>query len=161
MSDAIVKSTFQPFESQSEIGLVQPQGSAQFDPQQQIYTLTSAGANIWGEHDDFHFVRRRMQGVSIVTTRAAFIGSGSNPHRKLGWMARASLEADAPHTSSMVHGDGLVSLLYRRVAGGETEEVRAPIQGADVIQLERKGNTFVLSAAHFGEPFTPVQVSTA
>ena len=29
-----------------------------------------------------------------------------------------------------------------------------PITGADVIQLERRGNTFIMSVARFGEPFT-------
>ena len=35
--------------------------------------------------------------------------------------------------------------------------MKAPLRGADVIQLERKGNTYIMSAAQYGEPFTAVQ----
>jgi TolB protein len=57
-----------------------------------------------------------------------------------------------------IHGDGLVSLQYRPAQGAQTDEVKAPINGADVVQLERKGSTYIMSVAHFGEPFTAVQV---
>lgn len=147
-----------PFEQQTGIGQIFHPGSCAFDPQRKTFTISGAGANIWGGRDDFHFVWRRMRGDFIVTARAGFLGQGTNPHRKLGWMARASLDTASPQACAAVHGDGLVSLQYRRAQGGETEEVRAPLQGGDVLQLERKGSAFILSVAHFGEPFTAVQV---
>ena len=146
------------FEDQANVGSVQRPGSCEFDPGQQTYTISSAGANIWGEHDDFHFVWRRMSGDFIVTMRAEFLGSGANPHRKLGWMARASLHTSSAEVCTGIHGDGLLSLQFRRTPGGPTEEVRAPLVGADVIQLERKGNSYSMSVAHYGEPFITVQV---
>ena len=151
------KYAFDQFESQSDVGSVHHPGSCEYDAEQQDYTIASAGANIWGDHDDFHFVWRRMSGNFIVTMRAAFIGKGVNPHRKLGWMARASLHTSSPEVCTGIHGDGLVSLQYRRGPGGPTEEVKASLNGADVIQLERKGNTCIMSVAHYGEPFTAVQ----
>ncbi len=87
------------------------------------------------------------------------MGAGVNPHRKLGWMARASLETSSPQACTGIHGDGLVSLQFRRTQSGPTDQVVAPISGADVIQLERKGNTYIMSVAHYGEPFTTVQVT--
>ena len=148
-----------PFEDQSDVGTVQPAGSSVYDPEQQTFTLSSAGENIWGDHDDFHFVWRRMRGDFIVTARARFIGAGTNPHRKLGWMARASLDSSAPEVSTGIHGDGLLSLQFRRTPHGQTEEVRAPLSGADVIQLERRGSTYILSVAQYGQPFTSVEAS--
>lgn len=148
-----------PFESQTGIGSIRLPGSCAYDPQQQTFTITASGANIWGDHDDFHFVWRRMTGDFIVTARASFLGEGVNPYRKLGWMARASLDSSAAEVSTAIHGDGLVSLQFRREAGCATGEVRAPVHGADVIQLERSGSTYIMSVAHFGEPFTTVQVS--
>jgi len=150
---------FDPFESQSDVGTVYHPGSCAYHPEQQAYTIAGAGANIWGTHDDFHFAWRRMRGDFICTTRAEFSGAGANPHRKLGWMARASLDTGSPQVCTGIHGDGLVSLQFRRTPGGPTEEVRAPLSGADVIQLERKGSSYMMSVAHFGQPFTPVQVS--
>ena len=148
-----------PFESQTDVGSVHHPGSGVFDPEQQAYTIASAGANIWGDHDDFHFVWRKMRGNFIVTMRAEWIGAGVNPHRKLGWMARSSLHTGSPEVSTGIHGDGLVSLQFRRKQGGPTEEVKAPLKGGDVIQLERQGDTYLLSVAHYGEPFTTVQAT--
>lgn len=60
--------------------------------------------------------------------------------------------------STGIHGDGLDSLQFRRTPGGLTEQVIAPITHADVVQLERQGNTYIMSVARFGDPFTSVQV---
>jgi Tol biopolymer transport system component len=141
------------------VGAVHPAGSAAYDATAQAFTLTSAGQNIWSDHDDFHFVWRRLRWNFIVTARASFAGAGTNPHRKLGWMARTSLDPGSPEVCTGIHGDGLVSLQFRRMAGGQTEEVRSALNGADVVQLERNGSTFSLSAAAFGQPFTTVQAS--
>ena len=147
------------FEGQTEVGPVKRPGSCDHEIEQQAYTIAGAGANIWGEQDAFHFVWKRMRGNFIVNMRAAFTGKGVNPHRKLGWMARASLESDSPHVSSTLNGDGSAALQFRRVVGGSTEEVRADLNGADVIQLERKGTTYIMSVARFGDPFSVVETS--
>lgn len=147
------------FVGQSDVGIVKPAGTCVYDAAKDVYTIASAGANIWGDHDDFHFVWRKIRGDFIVTTRAAFHGEGANPHRKLGWMVRSSLDTSSANVSTGIHGDGLITLQFRRKQGGVTEEVRTALKGADVVQLERKGDTFILSVAHFGEPFTSVQAS--
>ena len=159
MTASSSQNALDPFENQSDVGSVRHPGSCAVDLEQQSYTISGAGQNIWGDHDDFHFVWRRMRGNFIVTARAGFTGAGVNLHRKLGWMARASLETSSPEVCTGIHGDGLVSLQYRRTQGGPTDEVRAPLSGGDVIQLERKGSTYILSVARFGEPFTAVQAN--
>ena len=58
-----------------------------------------------------------------------------------------------------MHGDGLTSLQFRRTKGGATEEVKSSLKGADVIQLERKGNTYIMSVAAFGDDFVTEQVA--
>ena len=147
------------FANQTDVGVVTPPGICEYDAERQVYTITSAGANIWGDHDDFHFVWKRMTGDFILTTRAEFTGAGVNPHRKLGWMVRTSLDTDSPSVSTGIHGDGLLTLQFRRTQGGPTEEVRIPLTAADVVQLERRGNTYIMSVAHSGEPFVAVQVA--
>ena len=59
----------------------------------------------------------------------------------------------------MVHGDGLTSLQFRRTKGAITEQNESTVKGADVIQIERKGQTYIFSAAKFGDPFTTSEVS--
>ncbi len=147
------------FEDQADIGSIHHSGSCDYDIEQQVYNITGAGANVWADHDDFHFVWRRLSGDFIVTARAELIGEGVNAHRKFGWMARTSLDTDSPNVSTGIHGDGLLALQFRRTEGGQTEEVQAPQTGADVIQLERKGLTYIMSVAQHGEAFVAVEAT--
>ena len=164
VTSTIVTSFSQPkatgvFDSESDVGKVNKPGSARYDAEKDEYTIEGSGANIWANHDDFHFAWKRMKGDFILTARARFIGKGVEAHRKIGWMARSSLDSDSPHVSAVVHGDGLTSLQFRRTKGAATEEVKSSLIAADVIQLERKGITFIMSVARFGEPFVTEQVS--
>lgn len=148
------------FEEQTDVGGARKVAPARFDAQNESYRVEGSGTNMWGARDEFHFVWRRMRGDFILTARASFTGRGKEAHRKLGWQVRASLEADAPHASAVVHGDGLTSLQFRRTRGAETEELKFERGGADVIQLERRGDTFVMSAARFGETFVTQSVES-
>src|ERR1044071_287700 len=142
------------FEGQADVGGARRVAPARFDPADETYTVSGSGSNMWGARDEFHFVWRRMRGDFILTARGSFVGRGKEAHRKLGWQVRATLDADSPHAGAVLHGDGLTSLQFRRTRGAETEEVKFDRGGADVIQLERRGDTFVMSAARFGETFT-------
>ena len=109
---------------------------------------------MWGDRDDFHFVWKRMTGNFILSTRARFIGTGVDPHRKIGWTIRPALEANSPHVTAALHGDGLMSLQFRRTPGGMTEEAKSrdSLPNADaVIQLERRDGVYVMSVARFGD----------
>ena len=147
------------FEAHSDVGSPRIAGSAAYNAVSQDYTLTAAGQNMWAQRDEFHFAWKKMKGDFILQSRVELIGKGVDPHRKLGWIVRTSLDADSPYADAAVHGDGLTSLQYRRTRGAITEEVKSPLTGADVVQLERKGSTYIFSAARFGDPFKAVQVA--
>jgi WD40 repeat protein len=100
-----------------------------------------------------------MKGDFILAAKSRFIGRGVEGHRKVGWMARSSLDPGSTHVSAVVHGDGLTSLQFRRAKGARTEEVKSSLTAADMIQLERKGKTYIMSVARSGEPFVVEQVS--
>ena len=51
-------------------------------------------------------------------------------------MVRQDLSADSPYADAVVHGDGLISLQYRRVRSGPTLEVKAPVNSAAWIKLD-------------------------
>ena len=104
------------FDSQSDVGRVRHVGSASYDPQRQAYLIAGSGQNMWGAHDDFHFVWKRMTGNFILSTRARFIGPGVEAHRKIGWTIRPSLETSSAHVTAALHGDGLASLQFRRMS---------------------------------------------
>lgn len=147
------------FEQQTDVGTVSWPGSCIYDAEHQAYTVAGAGANIWHAHDDFHYVWKRITGNFIVSAQVQFVGAGVEPHRKLGWMVRTSLDPASANMNAGVHGDGLTSLQFRRAEGAPTEEVQFAITGPDVIQLERKGDMYAMSVAHFGDPLVAKQVA--
>jgi len=147
------------FSDNSDVGNPLRAGRLTYDVEKQEYIIEGAGANIWANRDEFHFVWRRLKGNFILTTTAGFAGKGVEPHRKIGWMVRSSLDDDSPHTSAVLHGDGLTSLQFRKIKAGATEEIASNVKAADVLQLERKGNTFKMSVARFGDVFTTDEVS--
>ena len=146
------------FDNDCDVGNIKLPGSVKYDFGLQQYRVTGSGANIWFDHDAFHYVWRKIKGDFILTANAAFIGKGVEDHRKLGWMIRASLDSTSKHINAVVHGDGLTSLQYRRAVGNNTEEIKAKLTHADVIQLERKGNKYIMSVARNGALFETEEV---
>jgi Tol biopolymer transport system component len=146
------------FETHGDVGAPRLAGSAFYNAATQDYTLSAGGSNMWAQRDEFQFAFRRMQGDFILQARVELLGKGVDPHRKLGLIARTSLDADSAYVDAAVHGDGLTSLQFRRSKGAITEQIQSAVSGADAIQLERKGTTFTLSAARFGEPYTASKV---
>ena len=53
--------------------------------------------------------------------------------------------------AATIHGNGLTSLQYRNAPHTNVEEKQLKISLPDVIQLERKGDNFIMSVAHFGD----------
>jgi Tol biopolymer transport system component len=148
------------FAGNTDVGDPLKKGSVVYDDTQQRYVIEGAGTNMWTNHDEFHFVWQRISGDFIATARASFIGKGVEQHRKIGWIVRSSLDGDAAQVSVVLHGDGLTSLQFRKSKGANVEEFRSEISGPDILQLERKGDTYKLSVAHFGDVFgDPKQVS--
>jgi len=147
------------FDNQTDVGTIKHPGGAQYDVKTQQYQLSGSGQNIWAKHDDFHFVWKRVKGDFILRTNAAFIGKGVELHRKVGLMVRSTLDSNSKHINAVVHGDGLTSLQYRKTVSGITEEKKASITAADVIQLERKGHTYTMSVARKGDLFVTEEVS--
>jgi hypothetical protein len=147
------------FAGHTDVGSPKLSGSAAYDAARQEYTLAGAGSNMWFGRDEFQFAWKKMKGDFLLRTRAEFIGRGAVEHRKIGWMVRPSLEADAPYADCARHGVDLASIQFRRSRGAITEEVALPVTNPDVLQFERKGATYIFSAARFGEPFVSGQIT--
>lgn len=147
------------FDDQSDVGQVKISGEVKYDSTSQEYLVSGSGTNMWLGADEFHFVWKRMRGNFILSALAKFIGKGVEPHRKIGWIVRKSLDANSAHVTAVIHGDGRTSLQFRRTPGAITEEKIFAINGADQIQLERNGATYTASMARFGEPFVSEQIA--
>jgi TolB protein len=147
------------FDGQNDVGKILHPGSGTYNASSGDYLLSGSGTNIWFTHDDFHYVWKRMKGNFILQARGHLIGKGVEEHRKFGWMVRTNLDSTSAMVAATIHGSGLTSLQYRKVPKTNVEEKQFTISGPDVIQLERKGNQYIMSVAHFGEPFVTQQIT--
>lgn len=147
------------FDQSVDIGGPAIAGSTTYDAAAQTYTMVGSGTNMWATKDEFQFAWRKLKGDFIVRTHAKFVGTGVEPHRKLGWIVRSSLDPDATYADAAIHGNGLASLQYRSVKAGTTFQLPSMVMAPDVIQLERKGKMFIMSVARYGEPFTRTELT--
>ena len=89
------------FEKSADIGNPKMAGQTQYDEQSQSYKMKGSGYNIWFQRDEFQFAYKKIKGDFILTANFEFIGKGTEGHRKIGWMVRESLDADASHASAV------------------------------------------------------------
>jgi Tol biopolymer transport system component len=141
------------FEGHGDIGTNVKPGSATYIPATQQYVISGAGYNVWFDHDEFQYVWKKLKGDFILYFRAEFLGPWVDYHRKVGWMVRKSLDGNSVQVNAVEHGDGLTSLQWRPTSGAQTEEHRLKMKYANIIQLERKGNMYIMRAAVYGDTF--------
>ncbi len=148
------------FQGQADVGDPKNAGSSSYDPSSQTYTIKGSGYNIWFERDEFQYLHRKLTGDFILTANFEFVGEGKDPHRKIGWMLRESLEDDAAHVSAVSHGDGLTVLQWRVLGGAYMRDPQDEIfftkGNMEIIQLERAGTIVTMRVAHPGEPLQSV-----
>ncbi len=144
------------FTSADDVGNPAKKGSSVYDESEQVYTLEGGGYNIWFNRDEFHFLNTPLKGDFILTANFEFVGEGVDPHRKVGWMVRESLDDQAAHMSATLHGDGLTVLQWRELRGAymrdPEDEIFSVKSNYSILQLERKGKVMIMRAAHWGEP---------
>ena len=134
------------FNAESDIGNPKKAGSAVYNKADQSYTLKGAGYNIWFERDEFHYLFNKIKGDFILTANFEFVGKGTDPHRKTGWMVRESTDEKSSHITATLHGDGLTVLQWRVSAGAAMrdpqDEIFSKDSSVNVIQVERVGQKY-------------------
>jgi TolB protein len=141
------------FEKFSDIGSPKITGTVTYSEPTQHYRLSGVGSNIWFGQDSFSYLSKKISGDFIIQSQMKFLGKGHDPHRKAGLMIRTSDSTNSAVVACTVHGDGLTSFQYRKTAGATMKEIKFNLKGPDVLQLEKKGNTYTMSIAHFGEVY--------
>lgn len=148
------------FSKHVDVGDPKLRGSSSYDEESQTYTVRGAGYNIWFGRDEFHYLHDTLRGDFILTANFEFVGKGTDPHRKVGWMVRPNTEDNAQHVSAVVHGDGLTVLQWRVLPGAlmrdPEDEIFSAKKNFQIIQIERLGDVFTMRAAHPGEPLQVV-----
>jgi hypothetical protein len=142
------------FENQSDVGSVVPPGVATYDAASGVYTIRSAGANLWANMDGFHFIWKKVSGDVSLTAdvKLADAGPTASPHRKALLMFRQTLDSDAMYADAAVHGSGETALQYRRNKGDTTQDIAFNIGAPQRMRLEKRGDTITLFLSAHGEP---------
>lgn len=142
---AMIAGDKEQFEGKTDVGRVTQPGSALYDAARKEFRITGSGENMWGNSDAFFFHWCKVSGDVTMRAAIAWEGKGKNPHRKAGWMIRAGLEPDAPYVDVVLHGDGLISMQYRKTKGDVTGEVQFPLRGPATLILQRHDHQTIAS----------------
>ena len=150
------------FENQSDVGSVMPPGTATFNAVTGVYTISSAGEDLWANVDEFHFVWKKVSGdVSLTASVKVTDGSAtSHPHRKALLMFRQTLDTDALFAVAAIHGSGETALQYRRAKGDMMQTILFNIGAPQRMRLEKRGDTMTLFLSMHGEPLHQAGAST-
>jgi hypothetical protein len=143
------------FTQMSDVGIVSRTVDARFDSAGGAYVIGAGGENIWGTHDAFGYVSKETRGDLTLAARVELQGQSPQGHRKAGVMFRQSLAHDAVYADVVVHGDGLTSLQYRAVAGGETREIQCAQKSPAAVRLEKRGEYIQVSLQNGLGTFEP------
>lgn len=149
------------FQKHSDIGITPMKGKVQYNADDERYTVTGGGANMWLNTDAFQFVYKKISGDVSLTADIHFVGEGVEQHRKAALVIRQSLAPDSAYADVAVHGDGLTSLQYRASAGDTTQEIRSEVKAPTQVRIIRRGDQFTISAGTPGEepkPTGPVTI---
>lgn len=148
------------FTNHADVGNPRVKGDLAYNTSDQSYNIKGGGYNIWFNRDEFHYAYKKLKGDFILTANLKLLGAGKDPHRKIGWMVRASEQEDAAHMSATVHGDGLTVLQWRRLRGAHMrdpqDELFSAKKNVEIIQLERMGKWYIMRIANAGEPLQEI-----
>jgi catechol 2,3-dioxygenase-like lactoylglutathione lyase family enzyme len=172
------------FKNQADVGKGNPAGTALFDAKSGVYTIESAGMNLWNKTDAFHVIWKKVSGEVSLTADievAAPSSAKSDPHRKAVVMFRQTLDVDSATAYVAVHGSGYTALQYRPSKGALTQEIAfdpdspnsTPTQSRSAsladphthvaapktVRLEKRGDTITLFVSMKGEPLHPTGAS--
>jgi endoglucanase len=130
---------FYPWATQ-DIGSVGVAGSARFSSG--VFSVTGAGADIWGTADAFRFVYVPITGNCTLIARVVSV-QNIDAWSKAGLMIRESLAANAMNAYIAVTPGNGVTWQYRTSAGGSTANNNTTGLNAPYwVKLVRNGNSF-------------------
>ena len=141
-----------------DVGDVGPAGSASHTSG--AFTISGAGADIWGAADAFRYTYRSLEGDGAIVARVVSVG-GTEPWTKAGVMIRASSAGDAAHASMIVSlGKGL-AFQRRTATGALSTHTGGPAAGAPYwVRLARTGHVVTASVSADGQSWTLVGSDT-
>ena len=120
------------------------------------FTVTGAGADVWGTADAFHYVYQTLSGDGTITARVAAI-SGTQSWTKVGVMIRGTTSASSAHAFMLVSTSKGLAFQRRTQDGGLSVNTAGGTDTAPRwVRLQRSGNLIVASVSSDGSTWTTV-----
>jgi len=141
------------FTGNSVVGDLKDAGRADFDSENQIFTLSGYGTGAAGQTDGVQYLHRKISGNFILRAQVSLPDTKNAAAMATGWMIRHSLESNSPAVLATIKGDGRALMEFRESPSDSMLSKTLPVTGADIIQLERHGDDLIMSAAKMGERF--------
>jgi hypothetical protein len=124
------------------------------------YTMTGAGADVWGTADQFHFAFKTLTGTGSIIARVNSV-ENTDPWAKAGVMIRETLDAGSKHAFACVTPENGVASQGRTATDGTSFSTnQTDITAPHWMKLERdtSGN-FTVSHSANGTTWEPVEGS--
>jgi regulation of enolase protein 1 (concanavalin A-like superfamily)/phosphatidylserine/phosphatidylglycerophosphate/cardiolipin synthase-like enzyme len=120
------------------------------------FTVSGAGADIWGSADAFQFAYQPLNGDGIIVARVV-AEQNTSSYAKAGIMIRQSLTATSPHVILDVRPDGTVEFMTRTTDGGSTTFLNGSTQAFPAwLKLARSGATISAYTSADGSTWTTI-----
>ena len=124
------------------------------------YTISGAGADIWGTADQFRYVYQPLTGDVDVAVRVASL-QGADKWAKAGVMVRESLNANARNAMALVSAGHGSTFQWRLDTGGLADFKSGPNRVAPTwVRLVRTGFRFEAFSSTNGTSWTSMGVET-
>ncbi len=138
--------------TQQDIGSTVLSGNASYSAG--VYSVTGAGADIWGTADAFHYVWQTLDGDGAIITRVA-TQSATDPWSKAGVMIRDTLAANSAYAGIFMTPSNGAAFQYRTTAGGASTNIAtAGLVAPYWVKLARVGSTFTAYTSADGITWT-------
>jgi len=169
LAAAIAVSAMPAF-AQTDVGGPLAPGSAGYDAASGVYTIHSAGYDIWYSRDEFRFLWKKLSGDVSLAASVRWPNIDDFHDRKVALVIRDSLDDDSREIMAARHGNGMVHIAWRPETGAQMTDIeyrsqRQPVaakgeKGPQVfhagrIGIEKTGDRFQLYVSWQGEPMHP------
>jgi regulation of enolase protein 1 (concanavalin A-like superfamily) len=142
----------------ADIGAVGVAGSA--TGSSEGFTVSGAGADVWGSADALHFAYTAVAGDATITARVTALDNVA-AWTKVGVMVRESLDPGSAHAFMIVSAGKGLAFQRRETTGGLTTHTAGPAGTAPFwVRLQRSGSLITASASPDGVAWTVVGQNT-
>jgi regulation of enolase protein 1 (concanavalin A-like superfamily) len=146
-----------PWQNQ-DVGSTGLAGSASYSAG--TFTVSGAGADIWGGSDGFQYVYQVLGGDGQIIARVTSV-QNTNTYAKAGVMLRETTSASAAHVILDLRPDGSIEFMSRPSTGAATSYIAGATQPAPAwLKLARSGSTITASLSADGSAWTIVGSTT-